>query len=395
MGQLFYLINIDRKEISSEVWGKIGESITSDCPDAIQSLSRTRIPPQVRTWCSRARVVAQTGSLFKLSTEILYTIFDAMEMPATKVAFALTCTHLLSVGEGCIKRMLQDTHCPWADCRLIWLGEYTDLDKLPPGMLTPEEVQEIKTAPIQRDWPGDRDFPVLPSEFVEQFYTDKPAWGTRMNEEARVVFKGLSREYYRTFRGWKDPNDDPPYTDDQIRFDQFFRLDLVSSSRRSLIEPRIGPSVLANLSKAEYILEDSLVPYADIDHAMLVKICWSSSNDHSIGSDALFEMVRYGSWAGDRIRLTSVGRLPEPGAGRQWRDITAEVNGILEAIWRDQRPHLLQNEEDDQQGEDECIGNSDADDLGTDHSASESDFVEGGFDESDGSGDSGAGSLYD
>ena len=40
-------INIDRKEISPEIWGKIGESITGDCPDVIQSLSRTRIPPYV------------------------------------------------------------------------------------------------------------------------------------------------------------------------------------------------------------------------------------------------------------------------------------------------------------------------------------------------------------
>ena len=40
-------INIDRKEISPEIWGKIGESITGDCPDVIRSLSRTRIPPYV------------------------------------------------------------------------------------------------------------------------------------------------------------------------------------------------------------------------------------------------------------------------------------------------------------------------------------------------------------
>ena len=251
-------------------------------------------------------------------------IFDATDTLTTKTAFALTCAHLLSVGEDSIARAMQETHCPWADCRLILLGEYTELDKLPPGMLTPEEVQEIKTAPIESDWPDDRDLPVLPSEFVEQFYSKKPDWYTHLTKETYVVDERLEREYYRQYRDWTDSDDDPPRTSDQIRFDKF--LCRRSATRGPVVEPHIGPTVLANLSKAQYILEDSLVPYADIDHAMLVKICWSSSDDHSIGSDALFEMVRYGSWAGDRIRLTSVGRLPDPRAGRQWKDITAEVN---------------------------------------------------------------------
>ncbi|KAI0745971.1 hypothetical protein C8Q76DRAFT_852501 [Earliella scabrosa] len=393
MGQLFYLINIDRKEISREIWGKIGESLTDDCPDVIWSLCKTRLPPVIDGWRSRARALRQPGSLFKLSTELLRMIFDATDTLTTKTAFALTCTHLLSVGEDSIARAMQETHCPWADCRLILLGEYTDLDKLPPGMLTPEEVQEIKTAPIESDWPDDRDLPVLPSEFVEQFYSKKPDWYTHLTKETYAVDERLEREYYRQYRDWADNDDNPPRTSDQIRFDKF--LCRRSATRGPVVEPHIGPTVLANLSKDEYIVEDSLFRYADIDHAMLVKICWSSSNDHSIGSDALFEMVRYGSWAGDRIRFTSVGRLPNPGTGRQWKDITAEVNVILEAIWRDRRPQLFQNEEDDQDGEDEGIKDSDADDLGTDRSASESDFVEGGFDEFDASDDSGTECLHD
>ena len=43
-------INIDRKEISREIWGKIGESLTDDCPDVIWSLCKTRLPPYVMSF---------------------------------------------------------------------------------------------------------------------------------------------------------------------------------------------------------------------------------------------------------------------------------------------------------------------------------------------------------
>ena len=58
-------INIDRKEISPEIWGKIGESITGDCPDVIQSLSRTRIPPYVESTRIFEEVNVQTFPIDK------------------------------------------------------------------------------------------------------------------------------------------------------------------------------------------------------------------------------------------------------------------------------------------------------------------------------------------
>lgn len=127
--------------------------------------------------------------------------------------------------------------------------------------------------------------------------------------------------------------------DDKVRFNRI--LPDRPRLRDNVHEPPVGPAVLANIAKAEYISEEGLFAHANMLNALLVKICWASRPGHTLGSDALFEAVRYGAWAGDRIRMTSLGRLLDPGAGREWKDITPEVNVILERIWRDRYPELF------------------------------------------------------
>ena len=40
-----------------------------------------------------------------------------------------------------------------------------------------------------------------------------------------------------------------------------------------------------------------------------------------------------GVWAGDRFRITTMERLPEPLCEGAWKDVTEEVCGELKAIW--------------------------------------------------------------
>ncbi|KAM5542358.1 hypothetical protein V8D89_003817 [Ganoderma adspersum] len=202
---------------------------------------------------------------------------------------------MLSVGKHHILRALISRHARAADCRLVCLGEYTGgNDQALPGMLTDAEVKEVATTP-----------------------------GPDEDEKCDVHRKAGEKI-------------DPLYS---LEFDMITALGPVDWYRPKLEYPE-GPNVLCNMSKGEYVREDTLVAWetgwgcTTLAHALLSRICLQYSSTGGIsmycGREFVNGLVK-GPWAGDRFRITSADEMPPPKGGKEWKGVTkdSEVNTLL------------------------------------------------------------------
>ncbi|KAI0324512.1 hypothetical protein GY45DRAFT_377269 [Cubamyces sp. BRFM 1775] len=92
--------------------------------------------------------VTQRGPLFTLPDELFGAIFAelASDEPAL-FCFALTCKDLLALAKQAVRDVLSRAEAPWANCRMICLGDYVDdITDLPEGMFTAEERARIDAA---------------------------------------------------------------------------------------------------------------------------------------------------------------------------------------------------------------------------------------------------------
>ncbi|KAI0681873.1 hypothetical protein C8T65DRAFT_690541, partial [Cerioporus squamosus] len=87
---------------------------------------------------------------------------------------------------------------------------------------------------------------------------------------------------------------------------------------------------LCNLSKGEYVRRDGLtVPHSGLAQALLSHICWSEDESCSMSlRKETLEKLIHGRWAGDRFCITTLEALPDAPKGREWADVTEEVDAI-------------------------------------------------------------------
>lgn len=96
-----------------------------------------------------------------------------------------------------------------------------------------------------------------------------------------------------------------------------------------------GARVLCNISKGEYIREDTLTVARDTDatlaHALLARVSWSTRLSVTVDcSERAKEEVRHGPWAGDRFCVATMDTLPVLGRGiGPWADVTGAVDWLL------------------------------------------------------------------
>ena len=109
---------------------------------------------------------------------------------------------------------------------------------------------------------------------------------------------------------------------------------------------RAGRRVLCNLAKGEYVRAEGLraPDYANLAHALLARIGWSSSPEVGmVCAEAFKPQLTEGAWAGDRFCIVTVGdgadgavdveELPDLEGGLRWKDVTEEVDALLKHIW--------------------------------------------------------------
>ncbi|KAM5542354.1 hypothetical protein V8D89_003813 [Ganoderma adspersum] len=362
MGQTWEVFNIDRREKDLAGGAKLGEFFFDDMTSLYESLRIPRLPKAMDEWLSRGTRAVQPGPMGKLSTELLDMVFeDLLDDPAEDptdgfldcIILAISCKRLLSVGARHVLRGLISRHARAADCRLICLGEYADGDdQAPPGMLTDAEVKEIATT----EGPDEDCYDTIEEAvraarclyiFALESYKPRSAANWTLFEPLRKVVEGL-----RTARR-KDPG----------RIAAFFAprdLDMIAALGavgyyRPELEYAEGSHVLCNMSKGECVREDTLVVWElgrrriTLAHALLSRICYSPDNSISMecGEEYLDGLVK-GPWVGDRFRITSADEMPPLKGGKEWKDVTKDVNRLLRHLLRHEFPEKDCETEDDE-----------------------------------------------
>ncbi|TFK94879.1 hypothetical protein K466DRAFT_571517 [Polyporus arcularius HHB13444] len=325
MGPLWQIINVDRREANTNIWGQLGAWFFYPHDQLINHLSVPCLPQEIDGWLTEGRTIPPPGPISKLPAELIHDIFDELNELHEVVYLAITCKLLLSIGKSHILRATKAYYAPWVGCRLIALSDDTQtLDDLPSGLLTDVERNEIETAKsVRTDGPdADEHEKTLSclsrTSFERVFHT---AW--------RMHRSNIAVQHHHRICNWTVP-DEPDCGDTRM-----FRT-LYGDGRRATYPE--GTRVLCNLSKGEYVREDGLTSpkYVNLAHALLSRICWSASTDVGMAcEDGFRAQLTRGPWAGDRFCITTLELLPELDSegSRSWTDVTREVHALLSHVW--------------------------------------------------------------
>jgi hypothetical protein len=249
----------------------------------------------------------------QFATEIVACIFDEINDAGDCFSLALTSRRCWLIGRSRMKAFILEHAMSWAGDRIVCVGNYLDYADIPEGILTTEELEELRA----------------------------------LNEAS-------------------DNNDDDGYgltslCDKELREDDFDPHSLVRSFLRgyhdripqwghkklgSLIHLRYRkPDVLRNISKRQYVRRAALLEmrqtcpkhwefkHVDLGHLVFSRFCWSTDP---------YVYMRYrgpicrGVWAGDRFDITSADALDERdenGQQIEWVDVTEEALEEMRHIW--------------------------------------------------------------
>ncbi|TBU45172.1 hypothetical protein BD309DRAFT_989711 [Dichomitus squalens] len=362
MGQNWYIVNVDRRETRLGGGAKLGEFFFDSMRELYDSLRYPCLPKDVDKWLSRGSFALQPGPLGKLSRELLDTIFEALlevsendESPPLLqlVLLSVTCKLLLSAGKSHILRQLISIHARAADCRLVCIGEYADgEEQAPPGMLTAAEIEEIATTPHEWEEDDGEDGPDAATREERTF----ALFAINGYDKATEVL-GEFNQFHTQLSGaltdalWKLKAAPNPQRTFQLKM--IWKLVGLDSYRP--IYPG-GPNILCNLSKSEFVREDTLVELirgwhrVTLAHALLSRICWSTEPSISMVCKAKYrDILVQGPWAGDRFRIVSADSMPAPKVGTEWKDVTKDVNRLLRHLWRHEMNDDAVHSEDDEE----------------------------------------------
>ncbi|EJF62202.1 hypothetical protein DICSQDRAFT_135794 [Dichomitus squalens LYAD-421 SS1] len=362
MGQNWYIVNVDRRETGLGGGAKLGEFFFDDMRDLYDSLRYPYLPKDVDKWLSRGSFALQPGPLGKLSRELLDTIFEALlevteddESPPLfhLVLLSVTCKMLLSVGKSHILRQLISIHARAANCRLVCIGEYADgEEQAPPGMLTAAESEEIATTPQEWEEDDGEDGPdaaTRESRTFAVFAINGYDQVTELLGEFNQFHTHLSCEISTAHWELKAAPD-PQRT---LELKMIWKLVGLDTYRP--IYPG-GPNILCNLSKSEFVREDTLVKLmrgwhrVTLAHALLSRICWSTEPGISMMCGEKYrDSLVQGPWAGDRFRIVSADSMPAPKVGTDWKDVTKDVNRLLRHLWRHEMEDDTVHSDDDEE----------------------------------------------
>ncbi|KAI0650879.1 hypothetical protein C8Q79DRAFT_411233 [Trametes meyenii] len=364
MGQEWFLFNINKRQHAREIDDKLGaehyvlpRGLGWSHQLLINTLRKQYLPEAYEDLLTQGRPAArQHGPLGKLAVELLSMIYDQLSS-TDALCFAVTCKSLLASGKRRLTQTLTDRHFCWRGDRLILLGDYIyGREKLPNGLLTDAEWDEVVqvTLPTLKSEDGETD-PVdedvsMTSSAQDNYdvihlpdATSDLGKGSSLADVICQVLGDLRRPRLRR------PQVPRPDTDSADRDGSSTppSREIVSNDLKNIhalwparYEIGNGVEVVCNLLKGEYIRADGFtLPYAiGLGQALLACITWSASNDVAMCiEDEFLERLVQGSWAGGRFMVTTVDALPALGpgelGGREWRDITKSVDGLLWHIW--------------------------------------------------------------
>ncbi|KAJ3773941.1 hypothetical protein FB446DRAFT_505305 [Lentinula raphanica] len=318
MGQYWRLINIDKREATSDM-GKLqeffydqGHIVDYLIPLVLPSKYRSDLISLEDSIQKFARknpsTSASTAILLTLPVELLLLIVDELSddyLPL--LCFSLTCTFLWDITGQARYHSLSSSlnKLSWAGDRIILLGDWARL--LPSSMLSDEEVEELKLDDSPSDTLAEalidaaRGFPEPPNmNSIGPLYDRRVQTNPDFEIELWDILDHDSR-----FRPWIWLH----WRDFKVR------------------KPEGDRWMVRNLSKREYVTKASS---RDLTQMIYCLIGYSDDGDSAPRGS---EWLVHGVWAGDRIDITLVSvHQQEHGNELDWKDVTVGVKQQLREV---------------------------------------------------------------
>ncbi|KAI0694392.1 hypothetical protein C8T65DRAFT_744396 [Cerioporus squamosus] len=325
MSPLWQIINVDRREANTNIWGQLGAWFFYPHDQLVNYLSIPCLPQEIDVWLAEGK--------FNLTTRAHLQASPRAHLRHLRLAARLSRHHLLLDHlqafpldwKPHILRATKAYYAPWAGGRLIALGDDTpSLDDLPSGLLTDAERKEIEmTEPALTDGPDEheKNLSSFARESFERVF--HIAW--------RMVRTNFAVHHRHRICDWHIPDEHDQHPA-SLR-----RSDVPDAVRRRTARdvPR-GHACLVQPLEGEYVRQDGLTSpnYVNLGHALLSRICWSTSTDVGMACDDGYRaQLTKGPWAGDRFCISTLELLPELERGRLWTDVTSEVHALLSHVW--------------------------------------------------------------
>lgn len=245
------------------------------------------------------------------------------------LSLVMTSRTLYTIGFKHFQEALCQYEVPSAGHRIICLGEATENDDLPPGIL-PEDLEKASAA-----WELDRKL------------KDK----TRRDEDDDFYFPSYARDKYPTpmifgSRKWTEQWENRSEESYHRWSSPTYWFE--KRALRDLLERRYPSNltwIVCNLTKRVYFTANAVsefpgeMPNGDaigMGDVLLCQICWATSSDTNTPYRG---PLHRGKWAADRFEITTMDRLPDlkPVAGGEqgeWKDVSDVVIEDMAAVYR-------------------------------------------------------------
>ncbi|KAF5379417.1 hypothetical protein D9615_006537 [Tricholomella constricta] len=354
MGQYFIVRNLDNSaQFETHVGGKFGEfyphigsvdfmlafwrpepGYKRVIAKPYSSLITSTPEPESRN-CDRhypeQSLANETGNgLGQLSFELIDIIYEALDDIVDVVRFAVTCQRFYDIGRRHLEVYVAGTFIEsWAGDRIICLGDYARMDDLPPGLLNDEEREFINSNLED----GEDDYV---SDQLRILQALNPLWHIHQKKEIYQRYAYDLENFWWRLGGWRRKDEA------QIELEAALILcELIEETpgRRHLptfTEIYSDDYVLRNLTTKQFIRGDAIrdlweapeYPFMHtirFDHALIIRITWSSDDSLALEYDGPIQIVR-GKWAGHRFDLCKVNAVRnEEGIIDDWKDVSREV----------------------------------------------------------------------
>lgn len=264
-------------------------------------------------------MVSYDKGLLSLPTDILRTLLDLPDIGILELgALAVTCRQLYYLCEKIIRECQEESSARWRYCRIACIGDYAQYEDLPASLLNDGDRARIE-AEIKLGSEGYMGYAGIGSiattegwvwrgSFSYQQSADNARWMKRFTPADRKMFLTVLGIVF------------PPERNDWV---------LCNHTKRQYVRA----STIAKLSG----YPDDPQPFlpncrVDLGHALLTRICWSTSDDIAISRNPT--KLHRGLWVGDRFSVTTLDRCVPVEGRPEWTDVSDEVARDLIQIYR-------------------------------------------------------------
>ncbi|KAJ4150071.1 hypothetical protein LMH87_010837 [Akanthomyces muscarius] len=266
----------------------------------------------------------------KLPAEIIFIIFDNLELVEDALIFGLTCRRIWQFARRRVCEWQRKRIGPWAGEHLVAVSDHCDDDDYPPGLFSAEEINQLMERWAEEvSWRYDWE-----STFwrfnISSFALERVVQHITMPE--RTPLSRLRSNLDRQGRL-------PAALEDAIWHE--IRVD------KSVYAPADEVWMLRNLTTRELVRAEAVAikqdlihgPYIEkrgFHHLLLIRTAW--------GNPELREITRYrnhppvpcrGPWAGHRFEICTAKHheADVSATGAEWSDVSGDAKAELDNLW--------------------------------------------------------------